>query len=130
MFTTTSSSATTANVFATSNLTATITPTSANNRILVFITSGIQINVANKQAFLTLARGGSNILASNGFAEAFSGTFTSQMNFPLSLIYLDSPATTSPTTYALQMRNSDGTTSIEIPGTTLTQIMILVEIGA
>ncbi len=50
------------------------------------------------------------------------------MFIPVSFTYIDSPATTSATTYAMQMRNTDNTTTLQAGDTNLTQIMILEEI--
>jgi hypothetical protein len=90
------------------NLTATITPTSASSKILILVSQngvGKQFNITSVQFWLR--RGGTNlaalthILASNGSsAESWPGTVSTN--------FLDSPATTSATTYSTVFANRTG----------------------
>jgi hypothetical protein len=101
-------------------LTATITPTSATSKILVLITtnvyafrSGSQMGVSVK-----ILRGATSIFVSaiGEQADFDAGSLTSVEKYrTISLNYVDSPATTSATTYKLQgaaqTTTSSGTTT-------------------
>lgn len=94
--------------------TATITPTSASNKILIIVSSGFAQsnayanNAAN--AFYTLYRGSSTNLGttSGHLAMANVNTINSQSNvyISMSVTLLDEPATTSSTTYQSYVRRS------------------------
>ena len=103
---------------AVTGLTAAITPSSASNKVMVFVTMtiGSDTNFLNAQ----LTRGGTAIAgaiattagnrslgSSNTFPAASYGTYTLAFN------YLDSPATTSSTTYGVQIGNS-GSASLAV----------------
>lgn len=115
---------TTSVTFQSSSLTASITPTSASNKILV-IASGLgSVQTANKVMFATIDRGGSNLMAANGMAIVGGGA---NMQSSITLSWLDSPATTSSTTYTVKIRNNDGATAV-VWGNTSTQFIILMEV--
>jgi hypothetical protein len=90
-------------------LSASITPTSASNKVLVFVTqNGLGKTAAstNTSIEVALLRGSTNIqmiatriLEEDHAANTFIGGVATT-------IYLDSPATTSATTYKTQFRNS------------------------
>jgi hypothetical protein len=100
-------------------LTASITPTSASNTILVFANlSGLKVaNAANSINF-QLLRGASVIAGGgqyNGFWQTGTASAPSEMGFPTKLItYMDSPATTSSTTYKVQCAARSGSTTVTI----------------
>jgi hypothetical protein len=77
-----------------SGLTANITPTNALNKVLISITSVCGQNYSGRSEFLYLYKNGAQVFR----YELFLNTVSS---IPLSFDYLDSPATTSSTTYAL-----------------------------
>jgi len=92
-------------------LTVAITPTSASNKVLVVaqIAHGIgeatpwghfKLNGGNTSAYVGTTAG-SRISAVFGGYSNFDGE---NMLLSASIVYLDSPATTSPTTYAVQTR--------------------------
>jgi hypothetical protein len=96
---TSSSSAT----FADTGLTATITPTSATSKVLVIVTQqGVQ-KATNSQAIVNikLLRAGSDILTM-GDNNGYSNQANYNQIGSVSASYLDSPATTSATTYKTQ----------------------------
>lgn len=121
---------TTSSTFQTTNCTATITPTSASHRIKISISGFFRNNnAATADAFLNIFRGAVNLASdsANGFARA-SGTINS-LSLNVGFSFIDSPATTSATTYTVRIRNSDNTTLTNF-GITQDQIMILEEISA
>ena len=90
-------------------LTVSITPTSASNKILIMVSVSGSNDAATIEGGVRLARGGTGIFVGN---TAGSRTIGNQMNAPASsqvlqmgLIFLDSPATTSATTYSVQCIN-------------------------
>ena len=89
-----------------SGLTASITPTSSSNKVLVIVSQNIQISISDNgvKGYLKLLRDTTDIVTEN-MLEIITGNATSnlnQVNFPI--IYLDSPSTTSATAYKTQMR--------------------------
>ena len=94
-------------------LTATITPASNSNQVLVFVSFDYQKGSGNAGSGLDikLQRGGTDINASlvigyNGTSSDVRGTYT--------MIYLDSPATTSATTYKIVFANDSNAASVTI----------------
>jgi len=83
--------------------TLTITPNSATNKILIVSTNSLLASGVNADIGIRILRGATNIFTSvNGILAANTGgSFTS--------IYMDSPATTSATTYKVQFNRTLGT---------------------
>ena len=88
-------------------LTATITPTSATSKILitVFMTALNSSNAAN--ASFSLYKNGGN-LQQLAYYQGGSSTLAT----PYTAVYLDSPATTSATTYAIYASTAAGATMV------------------
>jgi len=89
-------------------ISASITPSSTSNKILILCS--LAFGVANSAPFFTIYRGGSDIIPSG--TNMFSGSFLSDQ-YQLenaSFNYLDSPSTTSATTYELYWKSSNGVT--------------------
>lgn len=128
---TTTGFTTTSATFQTTNSSATITPTSSSSRILIMASTLFQDNNPSATAYATIARSGSALSASRGFSKLLVTSYTNAVQVPATLVYLDSPATTSATTYSVQIRNDDGATTIGWGAgtTTDTQVMILAEVG-
>ena len=96
-------------------LTASITPTSSSSRVLVLVSLN---NISNSAADVTafnILRGSTTLISNNsgGMAQSYSAWATgggggmvadSRKISSSSLQFLDSPATTSSTTYKVQMR--------------------------
>jgi hypothetical protein len=99
--------------FADTGLTATITPTSASNNILVFVNQNGCGKAANNTGInLRLLRGGTNIIDFGRLDADDGGSNTNRIG-SISTAYLDSPATTSATTYKTQAA-SNGNNSVII----------------
>jgi hypothetical protein len=122
-----------------SNLTASITPTSATSSILAIVSLSFEMyNYDNDMQIGTqLVRGSTTILDASGgssnasgFLYVSSSTLT-QLGGYVNYSYLDSPSTTSSTTYKVQGRvgaNGAGTGTVSFNNTLST--IILLEIGA
>ena len=118
--------------FADTGVTATITPTSATSKILILINhAGCSKEAANTAIMLKLLRGSTQIVYLEDRAALDGGTGSNFIG-PMSTNYLDSPATTSATTYKTQYAASNGgTVSIGNYGTTpVTSTITLMEIAA
>jgi hypothetical protein len=105
--TTSTNTVSSSTTFADTTLTATITPTSASNKVLVFVhQAGTSRGLGNTQNELDikLVRGVTDIM---NFAvnQGYTGTAIEVMVNGASGVILDEPATTSATTYKTQFRS-------------------------
>jgi hypothetical protein len=111
------------------NLTATITPTASTSTILVLISMPYRKNNAttNNGVNFKVLRGATAIWTGTQFG--FTGSTINNFG-QFSLNYVDSPATTSATTYKLQAAASEagGTAYVPVNGNPAT--IQLIEIGA
>jgi len=100
---------TTSTSFVDVGFTATITPTSATSRILILFNSGgiTRPAVASECLRLKIVRGASTAVY-GGDNLIFSSSATQFSDFPSSYQCVDSPATTSATTYKIQMETRLG----------------------
>ena len=125
--------------FTDSGLTLSITPSSSSSKVLVFASVQFGYYRGNNAAggSLNIMRGATQVLETNGMRvyvnnNANNAAANSAMQ---SLVYLDSPATTSSTTYKIQMKSESTAQSAfcEINGDdygTATSTLTLMEIGA
>jgi hypothetical protein len=123
-FTTTSTS------FQATGLTASITPSSSSSKILILVTQELYQNAGNGSGILTIYRGstsGTN-LGNSSFGFASNYTFATSIASGASAIYLDSPSTTSSTTYITAIRTESG--SVITSANAQVATMILMEIAA
>ena len=113
-------------------LTATITPSSASSKILVAIhQNGMQKSAGSADNCMSifLYRNAVNITAVD-FAGAKTATAFEIGYGTFSLSYLDSPATTSATTYKTQFRSRGNTASVTVQSNNAESYITLMEIGA
>jgi len=93
--------------YADTGLTATITPSSATSKILVLVNqSGLWRVSGSVYGELRLVRGSTEI-------SRFAGEFTTADGASASTSYLDSPSTTSSTTYKTQCQASGSTMQLQ-----------------
>lgn len=122
---TTTQTSTTSSTFVTTGLSASITPTSSTSKILILASTAYTASSSGAGA-ITIFRGtvsGTNLGdATYGFASL------SAIGFPLTLTYVDSPATTSATTYTLGFRMYSGTGPIYAQNNSSPGSMVLMEI--
>jgi len=126
----TASFVTTSTSFVATGLSASITPTSATSKILIF-THTITDNGANgRTALVTIYRGATDLGGGNeGFGGASSDTGGSTRS-SFDICFLDSPATTNATTYAMYTRSVNGGTIEVPPYDAAKQTITLMEIAA
>jgi hypothetical protein len=113
-------------------LTATITPSSSSSKVLIFVSqNGVSSTVNGNGAQIRLLRGATQILHFSGALGTLGGS-TERRDVASSCAYLDSPATTSATTYKTQFasRTNSATVQVQVTGNDDFSTMILMEIGA
>ena len=128
MGTTTSASTTNSSSFSDTNLTATITPSATSSKILVLVSQNGVRKQDNTSTNLNLLRGGTII---SEFGKQVGGTSSTllQQN-SVSVGYLDSPATTSATTYKTQYASNNGVYQSAVQQNSEMSTIILMEVGA
>jgi hypothetical protein len=114
-------------------ITATITPTLATSKILVMVDAQAYITRASTSCFTgwALLRGATNVYdrSNEGFmATTAVGATAVELVANSQMIYLDSPATTSATTYKAQAKVVSG--SITLQRNSVPSSITLIEIGA
>jgi hypothetical protein len=121
------------NVYADTNLTATITPQSTSSKILVMISQNGVFKSAdngNSRISLLLLRNGFGLNTFAGNA-LMTGSLLQQWVPSASTFYLDSPASTSALTYKTQFRNEDNTAFVAVQRENYsTSTIVLLEITA
>jgi hypothetical protein len=118
------------NVFADTGLTASITPSATSNKILVVVQqAGCGKTSSDTEAQFQLLRGATNI---STFATQIGLTSSSATNIvgTQGVIYLDSPATTSSTTYKTQFRSVANTANAVVQSNGCMSTIALLEISA
>jgi hypothetical protein len=116
--------------FADSGLTATITPQATSSKVLLLIAQqAIKTNSdAENRLEIKTFRGATQIATSGGLFLYNASAIFNQATY--SLCFLDSPATTSATTYKTQFMNPQNTAAVRTqPGSALST-MILMEVSA
>ena len=109
--TTSGVSSTTSTSFTTSGFSLAITPTSSSNKVFVIFSFNFEGHVTAPNTYVTIYRNSTNILNTNG--NLLYNNAGTNMHIPVTLSVLDSPATTSSTTYALYHKVTAGTSSID-----------------
>ena len=108
---------------ASTGFTASITPSSTSSKILVSVMSNIR---SSADASYTLYKGATNLAGTGSFVQIYAGGV--DIRQLMTINYLDSPATTSSTTYTLYFLAGGGTAYINQESDRQGQI-ILTEIG-
>jgi hypothetical protein len=119
--------------FIDTGLTASITPTKSSSKILILVTQcGLEKSNGNSQNCidLSLFRGATQ-LASTGAYGLYQNS-TTVITLPSgSIFYLDSPATTSSTTYKTQFKNTLAASAVYVnSGGAPASTIVLMEIAA
>ena len=117
--TTTTETRNSTNVLADTTLTADITPASTSNKVLVLLNqAGCDKSSGNtgNQMILKLLRGASVIATFANNAGYTNSALTLSFG-SVGCAYLDSPSTTSATTYKTQLSNGNNTAAVGVQGT-------------
>jgi hypothetical protein len=124
--TTTSTSST----FADTGLTATITPSSASNKVLAIVQqSGVGKSSTDNYVQLRLVRTSTTLAL---FEQQAAITASSAVNNSggSGIVYLDSPATTSATTYKTTFASGANTSAVQVNNNNAVSSIVLMEISA
>jgi len=96
-------------------LSASITPSKTSSKILVLLNVYCSISAAAVAGYVTVLRGSTNLITSNGSRtpttislEGSTGAGMQYTGVQASMSYLDSPSTTSSTTYKVQAMTNTG----------------------
>ena len=130
---TTTQTANSTSTYADTTLSATITPTSATSKVLVLVSqNGVSKDTGNTGAQLRLLRGATVIQTFSGSVSFTNSTTPTRLDGVSSTNYLDSPATTSATTYKTQFasRTNTAVVQVQVTGGDDKSSMILMGIGA
>ncbi len=122
--TTSSSSA-----LADTTLTATITPTSASSKVLVYVSQNGIGKGNNAYMVLKLLRGATTIFTLDETA-AYTNSVAENRIGSVSGMYLDTPATTSATTYKTQFASATGIANVTVQFNVADSSIVLMEISA
>ena len=118
---------TTSTSFVATNLQVSITPSSATSKIYISVTGGVGTSGSTVQPVYTIYRNSTDLGVNNrGFGQAYSGA--GGMNSSGAMVYLDSPATTSATTYRVYLRTNSGTATWGFDSGL--QVIVVMEIAA
>jgi hypothetical protein len=131
---TTTSTAISSTSLTDTTITATITPTSASSKILVLVDAQAMIFRSAGTVFTgwALLRGATNIYdrSNEGFIDLTVGTSSGiELGANSSLNYLDSPATTSATTYKVQAKCAFSASTLTFQRNSVPSSITLMEIG-
>jgi hypothetical protein len=127
--TTTTEATSSTNTYIDTGLTATITPTSASSTVLIFA----NVNYAkNNDAYIRsrLMRGSTEILEPIDTQTGYTGSGVFNTVGASALTYVDSPATTSATTYKIQFRSEGNNAIVYAQPASGRSSITLMEIGA
>lgn len=112
--------------FVTTGITASITPSSASNKILIIATGELMNTGSSNATVCTLFRGtvaGTNLSSSGAFNKVYGDNFD---RGAISISYLDSPATTSAVTYTVGFRTDNASfTSYALTNPSLGSIVLM-----
>jgi hypothetical protein len=118
------------NAYANTNLTATITPSSATSKILVLVNqNGVGKETNNTSVDIRLLRGATVILNFDKNAASTANT-DRQIVASSSTCYLDSPNTTSATTYKTEFMSANNQATAYVQFGNAISTITLLEIGA
>ncbi len=124
--TTAVSSSTTSSTYVNTNLTATITPTSASNKVFVWVSGCLETNVQANNAQLSLKRGSTEV-TSGGLLSVMRPAASAATRSNGGFVWIDSPSATTATTYTAVLASADNASTSRFPsnaGETATMLLI------
>lgn len=131
---TTTQTSTTSTSYVDTGITASITPSSASNKIMVIVACPVKSQTTNSTGAdnqkMSLFRGATQLTsAPSGTREGYGGGHSDYVYSGSHLSYLDSPATTSSVTYIVKIKANGGGTTIYAPHTGDSGVITLMEIA-
>jgi hypothetical protein len=127
--TTTTAASNSTTTFADTNLSASITPTSATSKVLVLVSihSEKSAGAAANNINFRLFRGATQVY--ENLYNLYTNTTVINRGLQ-SFNYLDTPSTTSATTYKVQFANDANSATVTVQSSSQMSTIILMEIGA
>ncbi len=125
--TSTTQNSTSSSTFTNSSLSATITPNFSSSKILAIVTTTGRVTDTNNASYYTIYRSSTNLGGSEGLQIVYVNS--GNLWATVSMVYLDSPSTTSATTYYGSFRSGGGTSYFGW-GSNTPQTIVLMEIAA
>lgn len=127
---------TTSTSYVSTTMTGSITPASASNRILILSegTLSLASTTLNLTASVTVFRGATDIgFAATGMFQGYNiiSSASSSLYYPVTLLQIDSPGTTSPVTYTVKIKVNNASLTASYgsqSGTNQAMPMILMEV--
>jgi hypothetical protein len=116
---------TTSNAFQATNLSGSITPTSASNSVLIITMGTCLTQNSGATALTNIQRGPSTLLLGTSGEETTAGASIATTS---TLLYVDAPATASAITYTVMLSSADGANTVKY-GNGLMTTMLLVELA-
>lgn len=127
--TSTATFSTTSTSFVSTGFSVSITPSSSTSKILIMLLGGqIDNGTGNAQSTYTIYRGGTNIGATQGMGQTYTGTI--RLQTPVCGGVLDSPATTSSTTYTVYLANTNSSATVYFNSNPCQSALVAMEIAA
>jgi hypothetical protein len=126
--TTTTETATTSSSYQATTLTVSITPSNSANKVLIQAQYVLNASTTDNWADTTLYRGASNLAGANGCVGVYVDA--SQIHVPASITFLDSPSTTSSTTYTVRIRSRNNSGNTRFNADNFTASIVAMEISA
>ena len=120
----------TTGTYADTNLSASITPSASTSKVLVLVAQNGCYRDGQTGVGLKLLRGSTDIMQFGQYAGYNAGSSGRGVVSGISTVYLDSPSTTSSTTYKTQLANPETSGTVGVQGYSCTSSIILLEIGA
>ena len=111
-------------------LSASITPSASTSKILVLVAQNGCYRDGQTGIGLKLLRGSTDIMQFGQYAGYNAGSSGRGVVSGIATTYLDSPATTSSTTYKTQLANPESSGSVGVQGYSCISSITLLEIGA
>jgi len=123
------STSTTGSTYVASTITASITPTSSSSKIFILANFYARTSAAGVSVATTIYRGATDLGTSTYDFSYIYGSNTA-LELTTSVSFLDSPATTSSTTYTLYFRRADNAGTAYLGNTANDNVITLMEIAA
>ena len=110
-------------------VTAAITPSATSSKVLVMMNSIFRVVNAGTYGYFTMLRGSTNLSGDAGFLTARDGSSSGTNTYgQIAMTHIDSPNTTSETTYKMQSRSTSGEVIVNASSTDARSTVILMEI--
>ena len=117
--------------WAASGVTASITPTSSTSKILILVSmQGVGKDTNTTSVDLSIYKNGSSLIQFAAGNTAYTASTATNYPGTAAFNYLDSPATTSATTYAVYFRSNNNNVGVYLQANGSASTITLMEIAA